>query len=369
MKHKILAVLFNMLYHFFSLFYSSKEKKVVFCSNRNEKLSGNLLNLHRVFESDDNYKLTVQCFNFKRSIGGRFIYFFQSIKSIYNLATASLFILDDYFLPVYYIKNKKDRNKVVQVWHAIGHLKKYGLSIEKNKKSPIKHHSNYDVVSVNAPNDVTAVLSSFDVKKEQLLITGAPRLDSLINSPIKQKEWMKKEQFMYAPTYRDATDEDVVYTYINKLILSFIEKSDPSKQFLYISLHPYLKTKKINLNNANNIELFKSSNRSSELLEQIDVLITDYSSILLDYSFFERPILIYAPDYEEYIKKIGFFVNYKEYINTQFYNDSQKLVDNLLNYQQIKKQYVLDLKKDNFFYTDGLNSKRLYNKLNEMMGE
>ena len=369
MKHKILGVFFNSLYHFFSLFYSSKEKKVVFCSNRNEEISGNLLNLYEVFKEDDSYRLKVQCFNFKRSFSGRFIYFLQSIKSVYNLATASLFIIDDYFLPVYYVKNKKERNKVVQVWHAIGHLKKYGLSIEKNKQSAIKHHSNYDMVSVNAPNDIPAILSSFDVKEEQIAVTGAPRLDSLISSEKRSKGSKDKEYFMYAPTYRDATDGDGVYDYINSLIESFIELSHPDKHYLYISLHPYLKVEKIDKRNAQNIEIFKDASQSSVLLSDIEALITDYSSILLDFTYFEKPLYIYAPDYKNYIENVGFFVDYKKYLNTPFYNDTTKLIEDVLNHQETDIQPVLDLKKDTFFYTDGLNSKRLYHKLNEMMCE
>ncbi|MFW7401838.1 CDP-glycerol glycerophosphotransferase family protein [Vagococcus fluvialis] len=363
MKHKILKQFFNTLYHFFSLFYSNKGKKVVFYSNRSETLSRNLTNLMKEFEKETDYEIKVKSFNFKRSIVGRFIYFFQSVQSMYELATADLFIIDDYFLPVYYIENKQERNKVVQVWHAIGHLKKYGLSIEKNRQSTIKHHSNYDFVVANAPGDVKAILSSFDVTNDKVHVLGAPRLDDLIIG--EQKKINKKNIFMYAPTYRDASNEDKVYSYINQLIEIFITRVDQENNYLYLSLHPYLKIEKINLRRAKNIEIFKDGNKSSKLLKEVDVLITDYSSILLDYAYFEKPILIYAPDYQEYIQNTGFFVDYKEYIGTTFYEKAEDVIEALLDFEQIELDYVLKLKEDNFYYKDGRNSARVFQALNE----
>lgn len=340
---------------------------MVFCSNRAEKLSGNLLNIHKEFSQEKDIILKVQTFNFKRNLKGRFVYFFQSIQSIYELATADLFIIDDYFLPVYYIKNKHQRNKVAQVWHAIGHLKKYGLSIEKNKQSAIKHHSNYDFVIANAPGDISAIQESFDIESENIHVTGAPRLDDITNLSIEKTNNHGLTKFMYAPTYRDASNEDQVYLYINELIKKFVKKSNPDQEFLYLSLHPYLKEERINTQNAQNIEVFKDGNKSSDLLREIDALITDYSSILLDYSYFERPILIYAPDYEDYIKKTGFFVDYQSYVDTTFYNDAESAVEVLLNYSKINLDYVLKLKEDNFYYKDSKNSQRVYNKLNQMI--
>ena len=363
MKHKLLKTFFNSLYHFFSLFYKSKEKKVVFCSNRSQNLSGNLTNLKNEFEQDKTFKIKVQTFNFKRNLIGRFIYFFQSVQSMYELATADLFIIDDYFLPIYFVDNKLERNKVVQIWNAIGHLKKYGLIIENNRQSIIKHHSNYDFVVANAPGDVSAILSSFDITEDKVHVLGAPRLDDLLKQPIRQQTNEKENIFMYAPTYRDATNEDSVYHYIDSLIKKFIEFASKSEDYLYISLHPYLKIEKIDTYGANNINIFKDGNKSSKLLSEVDVLITDYSSILLDYAYFEKPILIYAPDYQEYIQNTGFFVDYQEYIGTKFYSDAEDIIKVLLSYKQIDLNYVLKLKEDNFYYIDGQNSVRIYNEL------
>ena len=369
MKHKLLKTFFNSLYHFFSLFYKSKEKKVVFCSNRSQTLSGNLTNLKNEFEQDKTFKIKVQTFNFKRNLIGRFIYFFQSVQSMYELATADLFIIDDYFLPIYFVDNKLERNKVVQVWHAIGHLKKYGLSIEKNRQSMIKHHSNYDFVVANAPGDVPAILSSFDITEDKVHVLGAPRLDDLVKQPVRQQTNEKENIFMYAPTYRDATNEDSVYHYIDNLIKKFIEFASKSEDYLYISLHPYLKIEKIDTYGANNINIFKDGNKSSKLLGEIDVLITDYSSIAFDFAYLKKPVIYYhyAKDYHFDLEESYF--DYKTMGFGEVVDNHEELIDLIMEYVEneceMKDQYIKRV--DDFFeFNDKNNCKRVYDAIKKM---
>jgi CDP-glycerol glycerophosphotransferase len=42
-----------------------------------------------------------------------------------------------------------------------------------------------------------------------------------------------------------------------------------------------------------------------ELMLAADTLVTDYSSIMFDYAVLDRPIVIHAPDWEEYRDKRG----------------------------------------------------------------
>ena len=56
-----------------------------------------------------------------------------------------------------------------------------------------------------------------------------------------------------------------------------------------------------------------------------DLCITDYSSLIFEYSIFERPILFYAYDLKEYCKEQGFFYEFESfvpdiYVNGRRYN-------------------------------------------------
>ena len=50
-----------------------------------------------------------------------------------------------------------------------------------------------------------------------------------------------------------------------------------------------------------------------ELLAAADMLITDYSSCIWDYSFLYRPCFLYTPDLLEYLAKTGFYVDIHEW--------------------------------------------------------
>ena len=42
-----------------------------------------------------------------------------------------------------------------------------------------------------------------------------------------------------------------------------------------------------------------------------DVLVTDYSSAIYEFSLLEKPIVFFAPDYEAYERERGFYFDYR----------------------------------------------------------
>ena len=50
---------------------------------------------------------------------------------------------------------------------------------------------------------------------------------------------------------------------------------------------------------------------TDELLPVTDLLITDYSSIIFEYSIYKKPMLFYAPDMEAYGVERGFYLDYQ----------------------------------------------------------
>src|SRR5262249_38634426 len=51
----------------------------------------------------------------------------HALRSGYHLATARLFVVDDYYFPMYVIRPRPGTT-YVQVWHACGAFKKFGYS-------------------------------------------------------------------------------------------------------------------------------------------------------------------------------------------------------------------------------------------------
>jgi predicted RNase H-like HicB family nuclease len=78
-----------------------------------------------------------------------------------------------------------------------------------------------------------------------------------------------------------------------------------------------------------------------ELLCGADVLITDYSSCVWDYSFLKRPCFLFVPDKEEYTANTGFYVSVEEWPFMQA-DTLEELVDNMKNYDEALAKKEID---------------------------
>jgi CDP-ribitol ribitolphosphotransferase len=75
----------------------------------------------------------------------------HAFRSGFHLASARLFVIDDYFFPMYVIKPRRGAT-FVQVWHACGAFKKFGYSVveqgfgaDEAYARSVGIHANYDL--------------------------------------------------------------------------------------------------------------------------------------------------------------------------------------------------------------------------------
>jgi len=112
---------------------------------------------------------------------------------------------------------------------------------------------------------------------------------------------------LYAPTFRGTTgNTSFIPTEeqfsINKVLTFFNEKFNKKFIFLFRAHH----TMKITIDNECCINVTDYPDMQ-ELLCASDVLITDYSSCMGDMALMRKPIFLYTPDLDEYIKDRGFY--------------------------------------------------------------
>ncbi|MGV3467396.1 MAG: CDP-glycerol glycerophosphotransferase family protein, partial [Heyndrickxia sp.] len=149
--------LMKCIYFIICLFFKVNEHKVTFASYRSDKLKDNL---SFVFEEmkvqypDYQYHFVFK--KFHSSIKGKIDYFLHLSRAVFEMATSRYFIIDDYYFPVYVVKPRKG-TEVIQLWHASGALKKFGLSTVGKPFGPsetylkhVKIHSNYAKVYVSS---------------------------------------------------------------------------------------------------------------------------------------------------------------------------------------------------------------------------
>lgn len=289
------------------------KNKVIFVLSRGNKLEGNLkliyeemkidyptLNIHFVFaENKMNVKL---------------------LKELRLIKDAKYIILDDYYLPVYLLNIKKDV-KIIQVWHAAGALKKFGHSTIGTDFGPslaylkiVPIHSNYTHVYVSSDHVKPFYAEAFNMDETKIHAHGIPRTEKFLSSKLTEKEAIlnklkieEKEKLiiLWAPTYR--AKGTYAETELNMLsIIKNVMKNITNDIIVIYKPHPYSEINADDFKEYSNFILAKDKN-INELMIISDALITDYSSVIFDYSLLKRPFAHFVPDLDEYSKNRGFY--------------------------------------------------------------
>ena len=79
-----------------------------------------------------------------------------------------------------------------------------------------------------------------------------------------------------------------------------------------IRQHPFVNKKAEIPKDASDFAVDVSDLKIEDLIMASDMLITDYSSIVFEYSLFEKPMIFFAYDLEDYEKQRGFYYPVRE---------------------------------------------------------
>jgi CDP-glycerol glycerophosphotransferase (TagB/SpsB family) len=165
-------------------------------------------------------------------------------------------------------------------------------------------------------------MSAFNQPQNKVAITGYPRHDVIFKDTDKHASG---EGILYAPTWRTNNQEAL------KIITSCLEtiaQSTLSNQNVTICIHPLNQRIKQSIKLNSKISIFEGDDINTEL-GNFDTLITDYSSIALDFLLFKRKILFYTPDLNLYSKDRGIYPEFLHLIRqNQFSLFSQKTTHN-----------------------------------------
>ena len=201
---------------------------------------------------------------------------------------------------------------IIDLWHGVP-LKKvvYDNKYEKNWDSPkqkIRDRLIYIPLGkmyfvATSETFVPIYQSAFRRKKEQIICLGQPRNDIFFQEKKPEPYFPGKKIILYCPTHRNEGKEPV---YIKKLFdLNKLEEYLASKDYYFvIKKHFYHRKEVENLDSYPHIIDITDKDIDTQILTiESKALITDYSSIYIDYLLLDRPILFYCYDYKHYIEK------------------------------------------------------------------
>ena len=235
-------------------------------------------------------------------------------------------------LPVYspFLKN---RIRIINLWHGIP-LKKIVLEDPQlGKLSRLYFRKifsdNYTWVLTTSEELVPLMAKSFGVDENIVRVLGQPRTDRLLKAARGPEPACGCEnkapgspcrRILYAPTYRDEEPTRLFpfEDYDRDLLDAFLEQENA-----VISLHlhiqentdpgPFL-SDRVCLYSGTGDKVGKKtfSEDITGVLPEFDLLITDYSSIYLDYLLLDRPIVFLPYDQKQYLEKRGLNFAYEE---------------------------------------------------------
>ena len=367
----IFLILVNILLVFMFKVLKINNKKVVYLPVE-FKFKGNVRSLLKEWIKIDGYKHIYICEkkpHYTDVIFRNVLFCNFGILFIYHYATAKYIIREAGFNSIGLCVRRGVN--VIQLWHAAGAFKKFGFDVESNgyffKLQRARDIRSWGMLLCSSTGIVDIYSKACgDFDKNKIFVSGLPRNDYLYElsrsrEVLREKYNVKINQkvILYAPTFRDkSTNYTLFIEFIN-----YLEKQLPNDYLVGIRFHPKI---------ANNIKLngkFIDLNKcdTEEALVVSDILVTDYSSIIFDFSLLERPMVFYAPDVDDYYDKRGFYYDYTSFIPGPVSGSKCQVLDFIMKSSSLfDKDRILNFKKQFNPYFDGKNSARVLTKILEL---
>lgn len=328
-----LAISFlNFIYHFFKLLKT--KKKIVFISRQSNEVNNDFRLLGEKIEKYG-FQVVYLCRTLDGGVNSSILtklkYGFHMFTQMYHLATSKVCVLDSYSPVVSVLNHKKDL-KIVQIWHSVGKLKKFGWQIigMDEGSSPtiakvMKMHKNYDVIYCAGEAYKKVLMEGFNADSSKFRIFTLPRVDLLRDEEYISKTksliydkypfLKEKETVLYAPTFRKNEEG------FNESFRELVDYFDFDKYNLVVKLHPLSKT------TVKDSRVIVDKDFSTfQMLTCADKFISDYSCMIYEAGIKGIPLYFYNYDMDIYSKKRGLAIDY-EILPGYKEQTAQKLVE------------------------------------------
>lgn len=370
-KHYRYKVYFPKVYSSYCT-ESVQENKVLFLEMRFTKLSNSFELIYKALEESGEYDLKCSYVQFNFIRGREFT---QRVNEMLKeLATAKYVFVDDASLILSSIPLRKE-TVAINLWHACGAFKKFGRSTAELKfgssaatldKYP--NYGNLTHVTVSSPEVIWAYEEAMHLPKGIVKATGVSRTDQFYDKKFvesrKQKlyeimpEAKDKKVILYAPTFRGHV---ATASSPDRIDFERFCRELGNEYVIVCKHHPFVKNPPIIPEELQHFARDLTKYLSIEdLLCCADICISDYSSLVFEYSLFEKPMIFYAYDYDNYCDWRGFYYDYSEFTPGSVVQTEDELLNSIKNIDtQFDKQKVIDFKEKFMGSCDGHATERI----------
>ncbi len=351
-----------------------KENKIVFIEIRQPKISNSFQVLYD--DLKNNYQFDIHEHFLRTTFVPKKEHRERCKAMIRDIADAKYVFLNEASNVVSSVPMRKETIQT-QLWHGCGAFKKFGMSTADlifgdNRKNMLKYpfNKNYTYVTVSSPEVVWAYEEAMNIKPEENIIrpVGNSRTDVFFDEKFIQDAYDKlhtlmpqskgKKVILFAPTFRgrvakakspDCFDVEQFY------------KAFSDDYVLIFKHHPLVRKRPEIPEEYREFAVdFTDTMAIEELLCVSDICISDYSSLVFEYSLFERPMLFYAYDLDEYFDWRGFYYDYYELAPGPICTTNEEMVDYIKNIDtRFEKDKVVAFKEKFMSACDGHATERI----------
>ena len=276
---------------------------------------------------------------------------------------------------------RKDQIRV-QLWHGCGF---------KTRVNFVRCERRYEYTTVISDLYAQIHADIYGLREDQVLITGYAKQDWL-KHPVSSNVFaglgmpLKKKYIFWLPTFRlvqeslfplnepqEMSETGLPIIYSKMVMQEIDELLGRNNIALIVKLHPFQDRSKVfcadyeNIVLLENEQLLEADIQINQLLGWADALISDYSSVAVDYLLLNRPMAFTLDDVEEYKASRGFvFENIEEWLpGVEVYNQEDfvrfiQMIANGIDSSCEKRNKIRDKM---YRYTDDRNCYRILERL------
>lgn len=351
------------------------EKKVVFVEIRLPNLTNSFKVLYD--ELYTNYDLDIHCHFLRNTFTTRTDYRRRCKAFIKDIATAKYVFMDE-ATNINGNFKMRDETVVTQLWHGCGAFKKFGFSTadaifgatrEMMEKYPFNR--NYTHVTVSSPEVIWAYEEAMNYSHESGVVKalGSSRTDIFYDEKFIAASYERlyelmpqakgKKVILYAPTFRGRVAKATTPRVMNVELMKYVLGDE---YVLITKHHPLVrKIPQISETNADfAMDMTHEGLSIEELLCVTDVCISDYSSLVFEYSLFEKPMLFLAHDLDTFFDWRGFYYDYNELAPGPVVKNTSEVVDFIKDLDKnFDKKRVADFRQKFMSSCDGHATQRI----------
>jgi CDP-ribitol ribitolphosphotransferase len=336
LEYRLAAAVLRILGGLFSIL-PVRRRRVVLATARKSRLDGNLLHIHEAIgrlRPDLDCALLLEPYSY--GLRGKLAYAATLVRGMYLLRASRLVVVDNAYLPIH-VSPHGPRTEVVQVWHAEGALKRFGVDAIRPLDEPERTflHRHYDWVVTSGEASREAWSRALRTPLDRVLALGSPRTDFFFDAAAMSAARARvhadypvlagRRVVLYAPTFRG---RGRLKHPGEGLDAARLRAALPASDVLVLKTHPNLDPRLVTREGFDVV--IDPATDLNELLTATDILITDYSSAIFDFALLRRRMVLLVDDLEAYERDPGLYLDYPtEMIGTQV-TDTDAVIEAIL---------------------------------------